>query len=119
MSDGQIGAVNGIFSVWSSILRRPGRSADITPSAASRPSPVIHDRSFVRFDEILDLVENGIRPHPRPAPASQARGPDRDASPSMVSLRPSHCILAVSFGACTSPFRTLCQSAYESVITSL
>jgi hypothetical protein len=26
MSDGQIGAVNGTLSVWSSILRRPGRS---------------------------------------------------------------------------------------------
>jgi hypothetical protein len=28
-----------------------------TPSLASRPSPVIHDWSFDRFDEITDLVE--------------------------------------------------------------
>jgi hypothetical protein len=41
------------------VLRRPGSSGSITPSLASRPSPVIHDWSFDRFDEIAYLVEKG------------------------------------------------------------
>jgi hypothetical protein len=39
------------------ILRRPGRSGDITPSMARLPSSAIRGRSFGRFDEILYLVE--------------------------------------------------------------
>jgi hypothetical protein len=42
--------------------------ANITPSKASQPGPHILVRSFGRFDEITDLVENA----------------SRDASPSLV-----------------------------------
>jgi hypothetical protein len=42
----------GIFFVW------PGCSGDTTPSMARQPSPHLLVRSFDRFDEITDLVEN-------------------------------------------------------------
>jgi hypothetical protein len=62
------------FFVW------PGRSGHITPSVASRPSPVIHDWSFDRFDEITDLVEKAsdltLARHRRVRRASPTRLPD-------------------------------------------
>jgi hypothetical protein len=39
------------------LLRRPRCPGFTTPSMASQPSPAIHGRPFVRFDEITDLVE--------------------------------------------------------------
>jgi hypothetical protein len=38
--------------------RLPRSRARMTPSLASQPCPHIHVRSFGRFDEITDLVEN-------------------------------------------------------------
>jgi hypothetical protein len=96
--------MGALFRMVMGILRRSGHSGDNTPSVASRPSPVIHDRSFVRFDEILDLV----RPHPGSARrVRRARGVTLTATLRLLlrasaSLRPGHHFHIVAFGACTS-----------------